>query len=299
MKSHLPARAAALGLAIAAGLAAPAAATPREAAEAAPDSAWRPVDPENLVIFTLSTGEVAIELRPDFAPGHVERIRTLTRRGFYDGISFHRVIEGFMAQGGDPKGDGTGGSDLPDLKAEFTHTATPGETFRVIGRDTVAARVGYVNGAPVGGYPEESRAIPADGELPRWPLHCEGAASMARATPPDSANSQFFLIFSDARTALDREYSIWGYVVDGQNAVDALPRGEPPERPGKILRARVAADMRDAPKIEVMRTETDAFGAYLAEYEVYSRPPSEGRVGFVRDICQIPVPKRVNGEVKL
>ena len=151
-------------------------------------------DPENTLILTLDTGTVTIALRPDLAPGHVERIKELAREGFYDGVVFHRVIPGFMAQGGDPSGTGSGGSKKPDLKAEFS----------------------------------------------REP-HVRGVCSMARTNNPNSANSQFFICFDDA-TFLDGQYTVWGVVTDGMDAVDALPKGEPPRQPGKIVTARVAAD---------------------------------------------------------
>jgi peptidylprolyl isomerase len=142
-----------------------------------------------LVLNLDSGGDVVIRLRPDLAPGHVERIKELTEQGFYDGVVFHRVIPGFMAQGGDPTGTGRGGSPLPDLKAEFSS-------------------------AP----------------------HVRGVASMARAQSPDSANSQFFICFDDARF-LDRQYTVWGEVVEGMEHVDALPKGEPPSNPGRIVKA--------------------------------------------------------------
>ncbi|MBX3479541.1 MAG: peptidylprolyl isomerase [Caulobacter sp.] len=152
-------------------------------------------DAENTLILTLDTGPVTIRLRPDLAPGHVERIKELAREGFYDGVVFHRVIPGFMAQGGDPTGSGMGGSKKPDLKAEFS----------------------------------------------REP-HLRGVCSMARSSNPNSANSQFFICFDDA-TFLDGQYTVWGEVTDGMDAVDALPKGEPPREPGKIVTARVAADV--------------------------------------------------------
>ncbi len=142
--------------------------------------------------FTLSSGgDVVIRLRPDLAPGHVERITQLAESGFYDGVLFHRVIPGFMAQGGDPNGTGSGGSDLPNLKAEF-------------------------NSEP----------------------HVRGTCSMARTAVPDSANSQFFICFAGA-SFLDRQYTVWGQVESGMEHVDALPVGEPPREPGKIMKATV------------------------------------------------------------
>ena len=151
-------------------------------------------DPENTLILTLDTGPVTIRLRPDLAPGHVAQIKTLAREGFYDGVVFHRVIPGFMAQGGDPSGRGTGGSSKPDLRAEFSKTP-----------------------------------------------HVRGVCSMARTSDPNSANSQFFICFDDARF-LDGQYTVWGEVTEGMENVDALPKGEPPREPGKIVTARVAAD---------------------------------------------------------
>ena len=148
-------------------------------------------DPENTLVIETTKGRVVIELRPDLAPKHVERIKQLAREGFYNGIPFHRVIDGFMAQTGCPKGTGTGGSSYPNLKAEF-------------------------NAEP----------------------HVRGVCSMARSQSPDSANSQFFIVFDDA-TFLDKQYTVWGQVESGMEHVDALPKGEPPREPGKIVKATV------------------------------------------------------------
>ena len=148
-------------------------------------------DGERLTFSLSSGGDVVIKLRPDLAPGHVQRITDLAKSGFYDGVVFHRVIPGFMAQGGDPTGTGYHGSDLPDLKAEFS----------------------------------------------REP-HRRGTASMARSGNPDSANSQFFICFDDAGF-LDGQYTVWGEVESGMEHIDALPVGEPPASPGKIVKATV------------------------------------------------------------
>ena len=146
---------------------------------------------DRLTLSLSSGGDVVIKLRPDLAPGHVERITDLANSGFYDGVVFHRVIPGFMAQGGDPTGTGYHGSDKPDLKAEFS----------------------------------------------REP-HKRGTASMARSGNPDSANSQFFICFDDAGF-LDGQYTVWGEVESGMEHVDALPKGEPPREPGKIVKAEI------------------------------------------------------------
>jgi peptidyl-prolyl cis-trans isomerase B (cyclophilin B) len=150
-------------------------------------------DAENTIIMETSKGRVVITLRPDLAPGHVERITTLAKQGFYDGVPFHRVIEGFMAQTGDPTGTGAGGSDLPDLKAEF-------------------------NAEP----------------------HVRGTCSMARTAAPNSANSQFFICFGDARF-LDKQYTVWGKVTEGMDVIDQIKRGEPVRDPDTIVSMTVSA----------------------------------------------------------
>ena len=153
-------------------------------------------DPENTLIIETTQGRVVVEMRPDLAPKHVERIKTLAREGFYDGIVFHRVIDGFMAQTGCPEGRGTGGSKYPNLAAEF-------------------------NAEP----------------------HVRGTASMARAQNPNSANSQFFICFDDAGF-LDRQYTVWGKVIEGMENVDKIKRGEPVQNPDKMVSMKVAADVK-------------------------------------------------------
>ena len=149
---------------------------------------------EDTLILDTTKGVVTIELLPELAPKHVAQIKTLVREGFYDGLTFHRVIEGFMAQGGCPDGSGMGGSKLPDIPAEFSSEP-----------------------------------------------HVRGICSMARSRNPNSANSQFFIVFDDA-TFLDNQYTVWGRVTDGMEAVDAFARGEPPRNPERINSAKIAAD---------------------------------------------------------
>jgi cyclophilin family peptidyl-prolyl cis-trans isomerase len=152
-------------------------------------------DPENTLVLETTKGRVVIEMRPDLAPNHVAHIKKLAREGFYDGIVFHRVIEGFMAQTGCPNGTGTGGSKYPNLKQEF-------------------------NAEP----------------------HVRGTTSMARAQNPDSANSQFFICFGDS-SFLNRQYTVWGKVIEGMENVDKIKRGEPVRDPDTIVTAKVAADI--------------------------------------------------------
>jgi peptidylprolyl isomerase len=153
-------------------------------------------DLENTLYLDLETGRVVIKLRPDLAPKHVARIKELAREGFYDGVIFHRVIPGFMAQTGDPTGTGRGGSDKPDLPAEFSDEP-------------------YVR----------------------------GTVGMARTSDPNSANSQFFIMFAPA-PHLNGQYTVWGQVVEGMEYVDRLAAGEPPGQPDKIVKMSVAADIK-------------------------------------------------------
>ncbi|MFZ5749308.1 MAG: peptidylprolyl isomerase [Pseudomonadota bacterium] len=190
----------------------------------APTAAPSPTDKENLWILDLSTGgRVTILLRPDMAPHMVERIKILTRRHFYDGTIFHRVIEGFMAQGGDPKGDGTGGSDLPDVPAEFSHLP-------------------HVRGAVAAAR----EGAPAE------------ADEATKKKAENSANSQFFIMFTP-RFGLDRNYTVFGRVISGMEYVDAIPRGEPPAQPARIVHAWIGSDNPppyEAPKTELPPGET-------------------------------------------
>lgn len=157
-------------------------------------------DRENTLVMTLKDGDVTIQLRPDLAPRHVERIKVLTRAGLYDGTPFHRVIEGFMAQGGDPTGTGTGGfrdRGYADIPAEFVP----------------ASRARFLR----------------------------GTCGMARSQNPNSANSQFFIMFAPG-DFLNNQYTIWGQVTAGMERVDRIARGEPPRTPDRLIRMRVLAD---------------------------------------------------------
>ncbi|MBC7104150.1 MAG: peptidylprolyl isomerase [Parvibaculum sp.] len=155
------------------------------------------LDPENTIYLDLKDGRVVIELLPEIAPEHARRIKELSREGFYDGLLFHRVIPGFMAQSGDPTATGMGGSFKDDLRAEFTNK----ESFT------------------------------------------RGALGMARSSSPNSANSQFFIVFDDA-SFLDGEYTLFGRVVEGMEYVDNIAPGEPPSNPDKIVKMQVAADAK-------------------------------------------------------
>lgn len=267
---------------------------PSEYVVSAPEEAWRPVDPENMLLMDLPAGLVIIELRPDFAPKHIEQIRKLVRAGFYNGLTFHRVIEGFVAQGGDPKGDGTGQSELPNIPGEFSRDAKDVSGFTVLGRDRIAARVGFIDGMPVAAQPESLRAFKTNRQVLLWGVHCPGVMSMARATDPNSANSQFFLMLGEARLDLDKRYTTWGWIVDGVENSRRIVRGEPPPRPTPIIRARIGSDVPESerPKIEVMKTDSEAFRQYFDA-------AASVKDGFIRDICAVKPPRRINGKIEL
>ncbi len=261
----------------------------------APKDAWRGLDPENLLIVDLPAGPLYIELRPDMAPKHVEHIKALVRKGFYNGLHFHRVIEGFVAQGGDPKGDGTGGSDLPNVEAEFARNSKAVTNFTIIGRDRQAARVGLIDGVPAAAEPESLRTFRADRAVKVWGAHCQGVMSMARSTDPNSANSQFFLVIGDARSSLDTRYTVWGWIVEGLNSARRIERGEPPKRPTPIVRMRIAADLPSAerPDILVMKSDSPAFLNYIKAAGYVDE------TGFVKDLCDIKPPRKVKGKIVL
>lgn len=152
--------------------------------------------PADTLVIELKTGKVLVQLRPDLAPKHVARVKQLAKEGFYNGIVFHRVIPGFMAQTGDPKGTGTGGSSYPDLPAEFTSWA-----------------------------------------------YLRGTIGAARTQNPNSANSQFFICFTDTGCSFLRgQYTVWGQVISGMEHVDKVAKGEPPAKPDKMLKVYVEAD---------------------------------------------------------
>lgn len=186
-------------------------------------------DPENTILMDVSNGgTVTIGLRPDLAPQHVERVKKLAREGFYDGVVFHRVIDGFMAQTGDPTGTGTGGSNEPDLKAEFSD-----ENYR------------------------------------------RGTVGMARSASPDSANSQFFICFTDTGCSfLKSQYTVLGEVTAGMEFIDTIAKGEPPASPDKIVKMQVAADAGASAASATPATDPAAAPAPAPAAEAASTEPA-------------------------
>jgi peptidylprolyl isomerase len=226
---------------------APASATPAQ--PTAGD--WKPVDPANTLLIETTRGRVLMELRPELAPGHVARIKTLTRKGYYDGALFYRVLKNFMAQTGD-KGSRTFTSDLPNLKAEFTFTTKP-LGYHAIG-DYAGGEVGFIGATPV------RIDTPPGGPMVGSILFCPGVAAFAHYKDPDSANSQFFILRAD-QPGLARTFTAFGRVIVGMDVVQALNDGEPPANPDKMTRVRILSDVpvAERPNASVLDAASPAF----------------------------------------
>lgn len=235
------------------------------AGSAVAQDAWRTVDPANLLVIDTAHGRILVELEPRMAPLHVERVRTLADRGFYDGLAFHRVIPGFMAQTGDPAGTGAGGSDLPDVKGEFAFRRGVEHEFAPV-QNAGTGLVGLVGAMPVVSQPDAQMMFTVDKKAPANGLFCPGVVGMARSGPVDSANSQFFLM-TGRNDRLNAQYTPFGRVLQGMEAVRAIKAGDDardgavqgePDRMGRVrTAAALPADQR--PTVRVMRPTSPAF----------------------------------------
>ncbi|WP_303719570.1 peptidylprolyl isomerase [Brevundimonas naejangsanensis] len=235
----------------------------QDSAEAIAAGDWRSVAPDNLLIIDTNKGRILVEMTPEAAPGHVARLRLLAKAGFYDGIPWHRVIDGFMAQTGDPLGTGEGQSWYPDLKAEFTFRRDAQTPFAPVAAPA-GALIGFMQSLPVQTQPDAVMATTADRKVHAWGLYCPGVAGMARDDAPDSANSQFFLM-RQPYPALEKRYTIWGRVVSGLDVVRALKFSPNPDGivtdPDRMTRVRVAGDLAqgERPSVRVLSTDSPRF----------------------------------------
>ena len=255
-------------------------------AQQAPDPRnWRPVDPENTLYIDTVHGRIVIEMYPEVAPFHIERIKTLTRAHFYDGLTFHRVVDGFMAQTGDPLGTGEGASNLPDLHQEFLFRRGPDMPFIQAAQQS-GAYLGFYKALPIESAPDAQMRVTADGRVSANALHCQGIVSMARAEDDNSANSQFFIMRAPY-PALNKRYTIWGRVVWGQEAVMQLAVGNPPPTPDRMLSVRIAADLPEAERapIYVLRTDGPQFRQLIDD--------TRRRRGADFSVCDVQIPARV------
>lgn len=263
----------------------------------ADSSAWRDVNPENTLYLDSDYGRIVIELYPELAPNHVERIKKLARLGFYNGLTFHRVIEDFMNQTGDPDGNGTGSSTLPDMKAEFTFRRGNDMPVTLVGAQPINPRnpsegevgVGFYKAMPVATQPSSQAILTKDGKVNAFGIHCKGITSMARSGE-DTGNSQFFLMRGTAPW-LDSQYSIWGTTVAGHDLLTKFKVGTVGETagftPDKIKAMTVAADVpadRQV-KVQILRTNSADFKRHLSSLKKAD--------GSYPDICDIPVPTRI------
>ena len=257
------------------------------------DPQWRSPAPENLVYLDLPGGTVVIELAPRFAPRAVAQLKRLAGEGFYDGLSFYRVIDGFVAQGGDPEDERTSDGGKAALPPEFEISLDPEHFVLAQAPDLFAQETGFVDGFPAG-------RDPASGQT--WLTHCPGTVAMARDNAPDSATTELYIVIGQAPRYLDRNMSVIGRVIDGMAAVQTIARG-PADANGmiddaaqrtKIERMRVAADVPSAerPAVQVMDTTSQAFAEMVEDrrnrtHEFFAhRPPR------VIDVCQVPIPTR-------
>jgi peptidylprolyl isomerase len=241
---------------------------------------YRTVEPQNLLVIDTNKGQIVVELVPELAPQSVTRIKELAHDHFYDGLTWHRVVEGFMAQGGDPKGDGSGGSDKPNVPAEFTFRRGSDLPYTQL-KAAAGLEDGYIKSMAVRTQNSALMVMTADSRVQGWGLWCEGTAGMARAGDPDSGNSQFFLM-RDFNEALEKKYTPFGRVLVGEDVVKRLKVGEPVPDPDKMTRVRLMADLPAAEqkKIQVVSA---------------SSPWFLNAVKYAIDGCDVPLPVLING----
>ncbi len=257
----------------------------------ADDADWRPVDPQNLLLIKTATGQAVVELNPQFAPNHVARMRALAQAHFYDGLSFYRLIDGFVAQGGRNEGPLPGWpalkneNDRPAKGLDFVPTGSP---------DLYAPEAGHAGGFAAARDPATGRA---------WLMHCVGTMAMARDTDPDTGDAEFYIVLGPGTRYLDRNLTIFGRVIDGMEHIQKLNRGkraihngviEDATKRSPILSIRLAADLpkNQRPAYEVMRTNSQAFENYKTAKRVrneaffYRHPPE------VIEACNTQAPAR-------
>jgi peptidylprolyl isomerase len=231
---------------------------------AMPHSDWRPLDPANTLVIETSKGRIVVEMAPALAPKAVARVKRLATEGVYDGLLFHRVIEGFVDQTGNPNNHDGGTSSYPDLPAEFS-ARLPSD----VAMTTVVRRVdgieGFVGSVPVAGVSVREQGLGSDPRPRVWGAYCDGVAGMGRQAGVDTANSEIFFMRAPARR-LDHDYAVWGRVVQGLEVARAIKAGEPPADPDRMIRVRLAADLPagDRPRLEVTDTAGPAFQARAA-----------------------------------
>lgn len=249
---------------------------------------WRAIPPEDVLVIELERGNVTVALSPSLAPKHVEQVKKLAREGFYDGLSFYRVIDGFVAQGGDPFGERKIRKAKKSMKAEFETKGTSVPFMATPDADGFAPMSGFIGGLPAGHDPETGTY---------WHLHCTGAFAFGREDGADTASTEFYIALQPQRY-LDRNMSVFGRVIEGMEHLQALRRVEPPESKDddigeKIISFRVAADIPQSERFdyEILDSARPAFAAYAESRR--NRPEAffHFRPDHL-DLCQMPTPLR-------
>jgi peptidylprolyl isomerase len=253
------------------------------AAAAAPPE-WRPLDPDNTLVIDTTKGRVVVELRPEFAPKGVERIKLLSRERVYDGLQFHRVIDGFVAQTGNPNNRDGGVSAHPDLPPEFSFRIPPRDATIVVSRTD--AQEGLVGMTPFQAVSKGEQGLATDGRLRGWGAYCPGVMGMGRQADPGSANSEIFFMRAPARR-LDHDYTVVGRVVEGLDVIRGVAVGEPPAAPDRMLKVRVMADLppSERPTFEVQNERGPEYQEAIRALKV--------ALGAGFTVCDLPVRTRL------
>jgi peptidylprolyl isomerase len=246
---------------------------------------WRQLDPENVLVIDTTKGRIFVELSPQSAPLYVERMKLLTRQRFFDGLKWHRVIDGFMAQTGDPLGTGEGQSQYPNVKGEFTFRRDASVPYVPIAAPSGAV-VGLLGDLPIQTQPDAVMDITADHKVWAWGLFCPGVAGAARGEDENSENSQFFFM-RDTYPSLEKRYTAFGRVVAGEEVVKNLKTGEPVVDPDVMTKVQVLADMPEAgrPRVLVLSPTSKTFQAMV------ERTRKEKGADF--SICDVDIPSQV------
>ena len=263
-------------------------------AEAAKEPVWREVDPDRLVFMELQEGLAIIELNPLFAPKTVRQFRELVQQGFYDGLSFYRVIEGFVAQGGDGSDLGER-SSVPLIDAEFEIEWPEEAEYTLVQEpDMFAPQTGFMNGFAVARDPKENTA---------WLAHCPGVVAMARNEGPDTSRTDFYIVIGQAPHYLDRNMNVFGRVIHGMDAVQKIRRGKPAENgvilddaaSTRIRRMRLGSDIPDEDLLTalVLDSNDESFEDMLDDRRKRKQKFFHNRPPKVLDVCQVPMYGRV------
>lgn len=243
---------------------------------------WRPLDPAETLVVETSKGVILVEMRPDLAPRAVERIKLLAREGVYDGLLFHRVVENFVDQTGNPNNKDGGVSKHPDLEPEFIFRLKPGDPHFIVRRTSDAVE-GFVGSTPFVGAQDLLDTNPLGRRASG--AYCPGVAGMGRQAAVNTANSEIFFM-REASRRLDGDYTVWGRAVKGLDVIRAMAVGEPPANPDRMIRVRVAADLPAAerPRVEVLDEAGPAFRAMVDKVRAAK--------GADFTVCDIEIPTR-------